>query len=304
MGQPHAPGNAQQAAQRQGDPHPPVDMAVHGVGPQRHRRARRGQGQREALGDDLGEAEHRSQHRCRQHPATDPEKPAERARAKAQHAHPGQTVARRRAALRRAPEQAPEHVAGQRQEEDHERFAHPRRIDPRGHAGRQERAKQAGQGKDSGLARIDAVALVVAPQRQHHVRYHHHQRGTLRQLLVETEDHPQRRDRQQAAAYPEQTAQATEHHPQQEIEKYIQHVSPSFDASMLGKRGWMGNAQESTMAMPITQRHEHVARYPQRTVRSLPRCPRWRQLLRRCAQAPAHPVRRGAPDGRPGTRRR
>lgn len=83
-----------------------------------------------------------------------------------------------------------ERARAERQEEDHERFAHPRRIDPRGHAGRQERAKQAGQGKDSGLARIDAVALVVAPQRQHHVRYHHHQRGTLRQLLVETEDHP------------------------------------------------------------------------------------------------------------------
>lgn len=55
------------------------------------------------------------------------------------------------------------------------------------------------------MAQFDAIALVIAPQREHHVGHHHDQRRTLGQLLVEAEPDAQHRNGNQAATDPEQS---------------------------------------------------------------------------------------------------
>ncbi|MNN63409.1 hypothetical protein D3C81_1787850 [compost metagenome] len=60
------------------------------------------------------------------------------------------------------------------------------------------------------MTQFDTIALVIAPQRQHDIRHHHHQRGTLCQLLVQTEQHSEHRNGDQATANSEQATHGAE----------------------------------------------------------------------------------------------
>ncbi|MNE95536.1 hypothetical protein D3C80_1936360 [compost metagenome] len=73
------------------------------------------------------------------------------------------------------------------------------------------------------MAQLDAVSLVIAPQRQQHVRHHHHQRRALGQLLVQAKQHAQRRDRDQPAANAEQAAHGPQGSAQHDIQQPLDH---------------------------------------------------------------------------------
>ncbi|MNP09555.1 hypothetical protein D3C76_1016670 [compost metagenome] len=73
------------------------------------------------------------------------------------------------------------------------------------------------------MPQLDAVALVIAPQRQQHVRHHHHQRRALGQLLVKAEQDPQRRNRDQPAANTEQATQGAQASAQHDIHQPLDH---------------------------------------------------------------------------------
>lgn len=96
------------------------------------------------------------------------------------------------------------------------------------------------------MAQLDAVALVVAPQRQQHVGHHHHQGGALGQLLVKAEQHAQRRNGDQPAADAEQPTQGAERGPQHDIHHPLDHQRLirllSENEGMLASHGWRGNA--------------------------------------------------------------
>ena len=67
------------------------------------------------------------------------------------------------------------------------------------------------------MAQFNPVALVIAPQRQHHIGHHHHQCSALGNLLIQAEQHPQHGNRDQAAADSEQTTHSAQGRAQQQI---------------------------------------------------------------------------------------
>ncbi|MNF09088.1 hypothetical protein D3C80_2096610 [compost metagenome] len=74
------------------------------------------------------------------------------------------------------------------------------------------------------MTQLDAVALVIAPQRQQHIRHHHHQGRALGQLLIEPEQHAQGRNRDQAAADAEQATQRTQQHTEDQVQGKVDRV--------------------------------------------------------------------------------
>jgi len=72
------------------------------------------------------------------------------------------------------------------------------------------------------VAPIDAIALVITPDGEQHVGHHHHQCRTLRQLLIQPEQHAQYRDRDQPAADAEQSAERAQGQAQQYVQPDVQ----------------------------------------------------------------------------------
>ncbi|MOA40225.1 hypothetical protein D3C78_1620790 [compost metagenome] len=77
MGQFHAPADAEQPTDGQGNPHGPVHVLVQPIGRQCHRRTRRRQSQGQALGHHLGGTEHTGEYRRGQHRPAYPEQATE-----------------------------------------------------------------------------------------------------------------------------------------------------------------------------------------------------------------------------------
>ena len=69
---------------------------------------------------------------------------------------------------------------------------------------------------------VDTVALVITPQRQKHIRHHHHQRRTLSQLLIQAKQHAERRNGDQPTANPKQTAKSAEGQSEQKVQGKIE----------------------------------------------------------------------------------
>ena len=86
-------------------------------------------------------------------------------------------------------------------------------------ARRPQRTEQTRHTQRQRVAVIYRIALVITPQGEHHIRHHHHQRSALGQLLIQAEQHTQRRDRDQPATDPEQAAERTECSTEQEIQQ-------------------------------------------------------------------------------------
>lgn len=109
-------------------------------------------------------------------------------------------------------------VGGQGEQETDEGPAHGARIQLHGVQRSEPGTHQAGDAKQQGVTQIDAVALVVAPDRQHHVGHHHDQGGALSQLLIQTEQHAQHRNGDQAAADTEQPTHGSQSSAQDKIQ--------------------------------------------------------------------------------------
>ncbi|MCY1543245.1 hypothetical protein D9M68_790530 [compost metagenome] len=110
------------------------------------------------------------------------------------------------------------------------------------------------------MAQVDAIALVIAPQRQQDIRHHHHQGGALSQLLIQTEQHAQRRNRDQAATDTKQTAQRTQQHAENQIQCYVDqvHTGLRFDAA---------HASHSVLAWKRTATQNGCAYFAQASAR-------------------------------------
>ncbi|MNZ74353.1 hypothetical protein D3C78_928000 [compost metagenome] len=85
---------------------------------------------------------------------------------------------------------------------------------------------------------------MIAPQRQHHVRHHHHQRGALGNLLIEPEQHAQQRNGDQAAADAKQTAERAQRSAEHQIHQELNHsIFPvAVRPLILRSCFWHGNA--------------------------------------------------------------
>ncbi len=73
------------------------------------------------------------------------------------------------------------------------------------------------------MAQLDAVTLVITPQRQQHIGHYHHQRRALRQLLVQAKQHAQRRNRDQPTANAEQATHGPQGCAQHDIQQPFDH---------------------------------------------------------------------------------
>ncbi|MNT87663.1 hypothetical protein D3C72_2281100 [compost metagenome] len=73
------------------------------------------------------------------------------------------------------------------------------------------------------MAQFDPVALMVAPQRQHHVRHHHHQSGALGNLLIETAQYAQQRNGDQSPADAEQAAKGPQGRTENQVHQKLEH---------------------------------------------------------------------------------
>ncbi len=74
------------------------------------------------------------------------------------------------------------------------------------------------------MSQVDTIALVIAPDRQHHVRHHHHQRSPLSKLLIQAENDAQHRNGDQATTDAEQTAQGSQTQAQQQIQQQVEQI--------------------------------------------------------------------------------
>lgn len=75
-------------------------------------------------------------------------------------------------------------------------------------------AEETGDTEQQGMSQVDTIALMITPDRQHHVRHHHHQRSPLSKLLIQAENDAQHRNGDQPAADAEQTTQRPQAQPQ------------------------------------------------------------------------------------------
>src|SRR5690606_3786527 len=160
-----------------------------------------------------------------------------------------------------------------------------------------------GDAEGQGITQIDAVALVVAPDRQQHVGHYHHQCGALRHLLIKAEEDAQRGNGAQPATDAEQPADRAEQHTENHIEEEIEelHGASENSAAMLATPLWSGNRIPRTMALRNLQRqpgHESGPTYP--SAGDLPRCAGMRQLFRRRTPAPADAFGCGTAYRQPG----
>lgn len=73
------------------------------------------------------------------------------------------------------------------------------------------------------MTQLDAIALMIAPQRQHHVGHHHHQRRALGDLLIEAKPHAQQRDGDQTTADAEDPAQCAKGGAKQQVQQKLDH---------------------------------------------------------------------------------
>lgn len=69
------------------------------------------------------------------------------------------------------------------------------------------------------MPQFDAIALVIAPQRQHHVRHHHDQRRALGNLLIEAEPHTEQRNGDQTATDTENATKGAKRGAEQQVQQ-------------------------------------------------------------------------------------
>ncbi|CAI8956527.1 hypothetical protein EMIT0P395_60097 [Pseudomonas sp. IT-P395] len=93
------------------------------------------------------------------------------------------------------------------------------------------------------MSQFDAIALVITPQRQHHVRHYHDQRRALGDLLIETKPDAEQRDSDQAAADAEYATESAKGGAEQQVQHKLHHsqfllrqVTHPTQSRLAGKR--------------------------------------------------------------------
>lgn len=157
------------------------------------------------MGDHLAGAKDAGQDRRRDHGPANPEQTAHGAGCCPQYGEPWPAITHLRRSRCIGGEHAGQVVEGQRDQERDEADPHAVRVDPHGPDRTKPGKAETHGSQRQDMAQFNAIALVIAPQREHHVGHHHDQRRTLGQLLVEAEPDAQHRNGNQAATDPEQS---------------------------------------------------------------------------------------------------
>ena len=67
------------------------------------------------------------------------------------------------------------------------------------------------------MAQLDAITLVITPQGEHYIGYHHDQRGALGYLLVQAEQHAEHRNGYQPATNAKQPTHGAQSRTQYQV---------------------------------------------------------------------------------------
>ena len=236
----------------------------------------------ESPGDHLRGAEYAGQDRRGNHRTAHAEQPTRRPGPRTEHAEPWPNDAADRLRARGAETRATACRLPAPEKAD-EGQAHAPGVQRHRHGGTDDREDEVGAGQRRCVAPIDAIALVITPDGEQHVGHHHHQCRTLRQLLIQPEQHTQYRDRDQPAADAEQSAKRAQGQAQQYVQPDVQqHVRApaSMRRPCYAAAAGVDTHSRAQWLLPIT--HKPVTRCcqtPFRSARTLHRRARMRQLF-------------------------